>query len=129
MQFVKGILWMGNTAVLATALVLAGCTGTDPVETIGTPVADDVSEHDHGDHAEHATHQHGEWWCSEHGVPEGQCPLCDKSLVAEFKQAGDWCEEHNRPDSQCFVCHPENFEKFAALYEAKYGERPEMPSE
>ena len=41
----------------------------------------------------------------------------------------DWCEKHNRPDSQCFVCHPENFEKFAARYEAKFGEQPPKPTE
>jgi cobalt-zinc-cadmium efflux system membrane fusion protein len=67
---------------------------------------------------------HDGWWCSEHGVPEEQCALCDVKLAADFKAKGDWCTEHNRPDSQCFVCHPENEAEFAALYEAKYGEAP-----
>ena len=38
-------------------------------------------------------------------------------------------DEHDRPDSQCFECHPENFEKFAARYEAKFGEQPPKPTE
>ncbi len=69
-------------------------------------------------------HDHDGWWCPEHGVPEAECPLCDYSLVAEFKGKGDWCEEHQRPDSQCFECHPENREKFAGRYRAKFGENP-----
>ncbi len=107
---------------------VAGCTDQ---ETAATAVADEHADAEHGPHDGHAdgAHQHGEWWCGEHGVPEEECPLCDKSLVAEFKAKGDWCEDHNRPDSQCFICTPENFEKYAALYEAKYGERPAMPTE
>ena len=50
-------------------------------------------------------------------------------LVADFKAKGDWCEKHNRPDSQCFVCHPEKEAEFAALYEAKMGEKPPKPSD
>lgn len=81
------------------------------------------------EHAQEDGHDHGGWWCAEHGVPEEECALCDKSLVAKFKEAGDWCDKHNRPDSQCFICHPENFDKFAARYEAKFGEKPKMPVE
>ena len=84
-----------------------------------------------GDAAPAATEQasesgrsHDGWWCSEHGLPEAQCALCDVKLVGEFRAQGDWCAEHNRPDSQCFVCHPEKEAEFAALYEAKYGEAP-----
>ena len=76
-----------------------------------------------------AGHDHGGWWCSEHGVPEEECALCDTSLVAAFKAKGDWCDEHNRPDSQCFVCNPDNFTKFASRYEAKFGEQPPQPVE
>ena len=36
-------------------------------------------------------HSHDGWWCVEHGVPEEECALCDTSLVAKFKEAGDWC--------------------------------------
>lgn len=74
-----------------------------------------------------AGHNHEEWWCNEHGVPEEVCALCDTTLVAGFKAKGDWCEKHNRPDSQCFACHPEKEAEFAALYEAKYGEKPPKP--
>lgn len=72
-------------------------------------------------------HSHGGWWCVEHGVPEGECALCDSSLVAIFKEAGDWCKEHKRPESQCFICSPARFDKFAARYEAKTGNKPPQP--
>ena len=75
-----------------------------------------------------AHHSHEGWWCSEHGVPEEVCALCDTKLVADFKAKGDWCEKHNRPDSQCFICHPEKEAEFAALYEAKYGEKAPKPA-
>ncbi|XZE53529.1 RND transporter [Planctomycetaceae bacterium SH139] len=110
----------------AATLTFTGCSDSATV----TPVAEDAeSAEPAGDEHAAGSHQHGAWWCGEHGVPEEECARCDKSLVAKFKAAGDWCEQDNRPDSQCFVCHPENFEKFASLYEAKYGERPEMPVE
>ena len=68
-------------------------------------------------------------WCVEHGVPESQCGQCDAKLAAEFQQKGDWCEEHNRPESQCFICRPDAEAKFAAVYEAKFGEKPPKPTE
>src|SRR5262249_15633721 len=74
-----------------------------------------------------AGHTHEGWWCAEHGVPEEVCAQCDTKLIADFKAKGDWCEKHNRPDSQCFICHPEKETEFAALYEAKYGEKPPKP--
>lgn len=64
------------------------------------------------------------WWCKEHGVPEHDCALCKKSLVAEFKKKGDWCEEHARPESHCFLCNAKRAEKFAAEYRARYGKEP-----
>ncbi|MGN6547384.1 MAG: RND transporter [Aureliella sp.] len=110
-----------------------GLTGCDSATKTGDAQANATAAHDEHDHADHdhneEAHEHGEWWCAEHGVPEEECAQCDKSLVAKFKEAGDWCDKHNRPDSQCFICHPENFEKFAARYEAKYGEKPKMPTE
>ena len=75
-----------------------------------------------------AGHSHEGWWCDEHGVPEEVCAQCDTKLVAAFKAKGDWCEKHNRPDSQCFICHPEKEAEFAALYEAKTGEKPPKPN-
>jgi hypothetical protein len=67
------------------------------------------------------------WWCVEHGVPEGDCALCDQKVAEKFKAKGDWCKEHDRPESQCFICHPEKVAEFAAQYEAKYGEKPPKP--
>src|SRR5687768_15665439 len=57
-------------------------------------------------------HSHDGWWCTPHGVPEGECGQCDAKLAAQFQKDGDWCKEHDRPDSQCFVCHPEHEAKF-----------------
>src|SRR5215475_12500898 len=69
-------------------------------------------------------HNHGGWWCDEHGVPEEVCGQCSAKVAKELKAKGDWCAKHDRPDSQCFVCHPELKEKFAAQYRAKYGKEP-----
>ncbi len=71
-----------------------------------------------------AADPHSSWWCREHGVPEDQCSICNRDVAAEFRAKGDWCEEHNRAESQCFLCDPSRAEKFAALYEAKFGEKP-----
>ncbi len=64
------------------------------------------------------------WWCSEHGVQEESCSLCSSKAAADFKEKGDWCDEHNRAESQCFLCDPSRAEKFANLYEAKFGQAP-----
>jgi hypothetical protein len=69
-------------------------------------------------------HDHGDWWCAEHGVPEGICGQCSAEAAAACKKKGDWCKEHDRPDSQCFICHPELKEKFAQQYRTKYGKEP-----
>lgn len=116
-------------ALAIPGFLLTGCQPNTPAEQDANGSQSAQQSADEHQHASDGAHQHGEWWCTPHGVPEEECALCDTSLVADFKQAGDWCEEHNRPDSQCFICNPENFEKFAARYEAKYGERPEMPTE
>ncbi len=121
--------------VSAGLLLMPGCSSnTDNVATEqpdddhDSDGHEDHGDHDHGDHAD-AGHDHSGWWCVEHGVPESECALCDTSLVAGFKEKGDWCDEHNRPQSQCFTCEPELFEKFAARYEAKYGEQPPKPTD
>lgn len=92
---------------------------------IGCGRSADTTGHSAGaTEAADGAHVHGEWWCSEHGVPEEVCALCSSKVAADLKAQGDWCSEHDRPDSQCFVCHPEKEVEFAALYEAKYGEQP-----
>lgn len=118
----------------ATALSFSGC-GQQANQDNATP--DAAASHDDHDHEGdgHASHDHegepthGGWWCYEHAVPEEQCAMCDAKLAAELREKGDWCEEHSRPDSLCFKCHPENAEKFVALYEAKYGKKPPEPTE
>lgn len=108
-----------SVALSLCVLSAIGSTGCSPSTTASNTAQT----------AEGAADTHSGWWCGEHGVPEEECAQCDKSLVAKFKEAGDWCDKHNRPDSQCFICHPENFDKFASRYEAKYGKKPEMPKE
>ncbi|TWU63061.1 MULTISPECIES: hypothetical protein [Crateriforma] len=110
--------------VLCTgACLLTGCQ-SESDESLSTQQVDGQG----GDEVVAMADDHSGWWCREHGVPESECPLCDTSLLADFQAKGDWCDEHNRPDSQCFKCHPENFEAFAARYEAKFGERPPAPT-
>jgi len=67
---------------------------------------------------------HEGWWCSEHGLPEGECSQCDAKVAAEFKAKGDWCAEHERAKSQCFKCDPKLKDKYAAIYRAKEGKEP-----
>ena len=129
MRSVYGMLLVG---LCFSVMGLSGCGRK--VETTATEeVGHDHGADEHGadEHGadEHASLDHSGWWCSEHGVPEEECALCDTSLVAAFQAKDDWCEEHNRPESQCFTCHPDNFAKFAARYEAKFGEQPPQPTE
>jgi cobalt-zinc-cadmium efflux system membrane fusion protein len=69
-------------------------------------------------------HDHSDWWCAEHGVPEDMCSMCSEKVAAEYKKKGDWCKKHDRAQSQCFKCNPKLKEKFAAMYRAKYGKEP-----
>jgi hypothetical protein len=79
--------------------------------------------------AEKKDHDHGGWWCDEHGVPEDECSMCSAKVAAEMKKHGDWCKEHDRAKSQCFVCDPSLKEKYAARYRAKYGKEPPEPTD
>ena len=106
-------------ALLAVSVTSTACDKADKAVTSSPAGTKEASD----------GHSHEGWWCSEHGVPEEVCALCDTSLVADFKAKGDWCDKHNRPDSQCFVCHPEKEAEFAALYEAKIGEKPPKPTD
>lgn len=103
--------------MLSIALVI-GCGGDASTDSGNSATEEQVESGE-----EHAGHNHNGWWCTEHGVPEAECALCDSKVAAEFQKKGDWCKEHNRPDSQCFECHPELQNQFASLYEAKFGEK------
>jgi cobalt-zinc-cadmium efflux system membrane fusion protein len=124
----------------AATFFLAGCgqSSSPPTSASGTAAVDDHDGHDHDGHdhgpreghaEEEAGHDHAGWWCTEHGVPEEVCTRCDSSLISGFKEKSDWCDDHDRPDSQCFVCHPELEAKFAARFEAKFGEAPPQPTD
>jgi hypothetical protein len=73
--------------------------------------------------AEKKEHDHKQWWCKEHGIPEQECLMC-LHTEAELKKNGDWCDKHERAKSQCFICDPSLKEKYAAKYRAKYGKEP-----
>jgi hypothetical protein len=103
--------------ICATATFLVGCGQPAATTDETTPTAVTTAEESHG-------HEHGGWWCGEHGVPEEVCARCNSKVAAEFQRKGDWCADHERPKSQCFVCEPVLAERFAAQYEAKYGEAP-----
>jgi len=100
-----------------SVLVLTGCGSSESSPSGATSEAAATAVNDGG------------WWCPEHGVPEEECARCDSSLVANFKEKGDWCEEHDRPESQCFLCSPKRAERFAKVYEAKFGQKPPSPTE
>jgi hypothetical protein len=101
------------------ALVVGGCNKESPKTEAPKRKPIQVAEK-----SDKEGHDHGGWWCDEHGVPEEVCGQCNAKVVAQFKKQGDWCKEHDRPDSQCFVCHPELKERFAAQHRAKYGKEP-----
>ena len=103
--------------LVVTALAVCGCGGQasgPQSDKPAAPAADPVS----------AVAVN---WCVEHGVPEDICAQCNAKVAAEYQQKGDWCREHNRPKSQCFLCNPKLAAKFAAEYEAKYGQKPPKP--
>ncbi|MCG8652508.1 MAG: RND transporter [Pirellulales bacterium] len=138
MRFIFSLMISAGLVFAATGLT--GCNSNSQTDTTDTSEAghdhDDDHDHDGDGHSDQDADAHADaggdhsgWWCAEHGVPEGECALCDTSLVATFKEKGDWCDEHNRPESQCFTCNPDNFATFAARYEAKFGEQPPQPTE
>ena len=118
----------GITLVFAAieAIALSGCG--QQASALGTTQVATEAHEGHG-HAEGNEHDHGGWWCVEHGIPEEQCSMCSAKAADEFKAKGDWCEEHNRAESQCFKCDPSRAEKFAKLYEAKFGHAPPEPTD
>ena len=112
---------LGRLVILLVAALLSGSvigcgqqTKDAAVDDGSAPIAN----------ASPASHDHSGWWCVEHAVPEEECSLCSSKAAAEFKARGDWCDEHNRAQSQCFRCDPSKADKFAKLYEAKYGHPP-----
>lgn len=108
------------TSFLASSVLLAIGCGQQPSDATSTEGSTEVSE---------SAHNHGGWWCTEHGIPEEDCSMCSTKAADDFKAKGDWCEEHNRAESQCFQCDPTRAEKFAQLYEAKFGHAPPEPTE
>ena len=102
---------VGNALCAAVAMLLTGCGDQPKAKSSPTD------------------HDHNEWWCQEHGVPEHECSLClDADTVKkEFKDKGDWCKIHNRAQSQCFKCDPKLYKTFEDKYVAKYNKKPKPP--
>jgi hypothetical protein len=114
MSFVRGTAF---SLLALTGWLAVGCGKTATTGPKGGPPATPAA----------VTDDHSGWWCREHGVPEEICAQCNAKLAAECQQKGDWCQEHSRPESQCFLCNPKRADKFAAEYEAKYGQQPPKP--
>jgi len=126
----REILILACASVAFSFAIGCGQTST-PKTAANAKTHADHAGHTDGDERDHKAdttsekkHDHSSWWCNEHGVPEEVCSLCNSKVAADFQKKGDWCKEHNRADSQCFICHPELEAKFAAQYEAKFGEKP-----
>src|SRR5262245_14068576 len=128
----KGMLARLSCTVTATAALMFGLsvTGCTP-KTKASPKSGPVATTDADGKREIAKSDtaHEGWWCQEHGVPEEICSLCSASAAAKFKKEGDWCKEHDRALSQCFKCDPTKYDKYEAMYVAKYGKKPERPPE
>jgi hypothetical protein len=107
------------TFLAAGALGVVGCSGEGKQGEAkqGTPARVAQAGAQKG-------HDHGGWWCDEHGIPEEMCSMCSAKVAKESKAKGDWCDQHDRARSQCFLCEPELHARFAAMYRAKYGKEP-----
>ncbi len=118
------------STIVAFAMFASGCSQQASESGNGSAsVAEGThDEHDGHDHGAE-DHSHGGWWCVEHAVPEEDCSMCSTKVADKCKAKGDWCEEHNRAESQCFKCDPSRAEKFAKLYEAKFGHAPAKATE
>ena len=125
-------LWTACGLLAAVMFAANGCGESAPAPQ-KVAQTDDHAGHDHKDGEHHAgdghdhgkkDHDHSGWWCGEHGLPEGECSMCNSKVAAAFKAKGDWCDEHERAKSQCFKCDPKLQEKFAAVYHAKEGKEP-----
>ncbi len=119
MRLLKSVTLFSAVMLFASAIV--GCgedTGTEGNDT--NAASGNATEGDP---------THGGWWCVEHGIPEDQCAMCNSELAASMRAGGDWCESHNRPESLCFQCDPSRADQFVALYEAKYGKKPPVPTD
>lgn len=109
--------WTSALVALIAAVALAsGCGKADDKASKSTGKDKPV--------AEKKGHDHGEWWCAEHGVPEEECTQCSKKLADACKAKGDWCKEHDVAKSQCFKCDPKLKDTYAAKYQAKFGKAP-----
>lgn len=97
-------------------LIAAGCGESTPAPSAET--------HESAVKSATSTHDHGGWWCAEHGVPEANCSQCSSKVAADFQKKGDWCDEHDRAKSQCFICDPKARQRYAAQYRAKEGKEP-----
>ena len=119
----RSIPILGTAALFSCVLALSGCGSDQPATNDGGSEATETAS------TSTTVDDHSGWWCVEHGVPEEECSICSSDAAKAFREKGDWCEEHHRAESQCFKCDPARADKFAALYEAKYGKKPPAATE
>jgi hypothetical protein len=123
-------LWRGGVAcalIAAFGLLAAGCSNSGSPSNRGKD-AGAKSRRADADTATAGAKEidHSGWWCDEHGLPEEVCDVCNAKYRAAEKAKGNWCE-HGRVKTSCFKCNPGLKEKYAAMYEAKYGKKPPEP--
>src|SRR5947208_8229737 len=100
-----------NLVLIGVAVAL-GCGGQQPADS-PKPKPKTVAKADAKEPAA-KEHDHSDWWCDEHGVPEAECSVCQKEVFKKLK-ADEICPHHpDRAKAQCFICNPELREKFAA---------------
>ncbi len=128
--FLKGVsMLLHRTSVsfaLASIAIFALLTGCGQTSKDQAKKSASVKETKKGDDS-HTDTKHAGYWCQEHGVPEEMCSLCSEKAEKACKDAGDWCKIHDRAQSQCFKCDPSKYEKFEAMYVAKFGKAPKRP--
>ncbi|MCI0378043.1 MAG: hypothetical protein L0215_10575 [Gemmataceae bacterium] len=114
--------WASCMLMFAVAAVLVSASGCakEPPKKSGNGGKVEIAK---------GEHEHGEWWCAAHGIPEDICSLCNADYAAKCKKDGDWCNIHDRAQSQCFKCDPSKYAQFEKMYENKYGKKPEPPPE
>jgi hypothetical protein len=113
---IRSMRYFRAALVFAAVVLVVGCVAQ---EDKSGPAKD----------AARSDSKHNTWWCEEHGVPEAECSMCTDKARKAFKAKGDWCKEHDRAKSQCFICDPSLKEKYAAVYRAKYGTEPPLPTD
>lgn len=116
-----------NAVLVGGVAVALGCGGQSTETIAKKPAKADSSVVKNDPKESSKEHDHSEWWCEEHGVPEADCSICQKEVFKKLK-SDEICPNHpDRAKAQCFICNPSLREKFAAVYRAKNDKDPPEP--